>query len=100
MSQSGKVPPMWFSADEDELLVEFVQKEDIFYDLKHPESKNTIKKDLLWNEIGRALKKEGSECKKRWKSRRDHYKREKKEEKGTTGKAAKKKSSVLACNRA
>ncbi|XP_039275442.1 uncharacterized protein LOC120349428 [Nilaparvata lugens] len=33
----------------------------------------------------------GSECKKRWKSMRDHYKREKKEEKGTTGKAAKKK---------
>lgn len=33
----------------------------------------------------------GSECKKRWKSMRDHYKRDKKEEKGTTGKAAKKK---------
>ncbi|XP_037910188.1 uncharacterized protein LOC119650992 [Hermetia illucens] len=136
MSQSGKVPSVRFSADEDELLVEFVQKEDILYDLKHPEFKNMTKKDLLWNEIGRALKKEdiidflsnqvlqfsracpmaatqlrkpqcfqnslafcsqsiwsagGSECKKRWRSMRDHCKREKKEEKGTTRKAANKK---------
>lgn len=36
----------------------------------------------------------GSECKKRWKSMRDHYKREKKEEKGTTGKVAKKKRAI------
>ncbi|XP_039275596.1 uncharacterized protein LOC111061330 isoform X1 [Nilaparvata lugens] len=88
MSQSASAR---FSADEDELLIEFVQKEDMLYDLKHKEFKNSTKKDLLRNEIGRRLEKEGSECKKRWKSMRDHYKREKKEEKGTTGKAAKKK---------
>lgn len=60
ISQSGKVPPVRFSPDEDKFLVEFVQKDDILYDLKHPEFKNTIKKDLLWNELGRILKKEST----------------------------------------
>lgn len=36
----------------------------------------------------------GGECKKRWKSIRDHYRREKKEEKGSTGSAAKKKRAI------
>lgn len=36
----------------------------------------------------------GGECKKRWKSIRDHYKREKKEEKVSTGSAAKKKRAI------
>lgn len=36
----------------------------------------------------------GTECKKRWRSIRDHYRREKKEAMGTTGSAAKKKRAV------
>ncbi|CAD7082317.1 unnamed protein product [Hermetia illucens] len=51
--------------------------------------------DLYDSPVARNLKPEiiilcRSECKKRWSGMRDHYKREKKEEKGTTGKAAKK----------
>lgn len=53
------LPTVRFSADEDELLIEFVQKHVILYDLKDPEFKNTMKKDLLWNEAGKTLKKEG-----------------------------------------
>ena len=33
----------------------------------------------------------GNDCQKRWKSIRDHYKKQKREEKGSTGSAAKKK---------
>ena len=54
-----KLPAVRFAAEEDELLIEFVQKHEILYDLKDPEFKNTMKKDLLWREVGKALKKEG-----------------------------------------
>lgn len=54
-----KVPPVRFSADEDELLIEFVQNHTILYDLKDREFKNTLKKDLIWNEAGKVLNREG-----------------------------------------
>lgn len=60
MSQNTtKLSTVRFSADEDERLIEFVQNNALLYDLKHPEFKNTMKKDLIWNEAGKILKKEG-----------------------------------------
>ncbi|XP_017301048.1 transcription factor Adf-1 isoform X3 [Diaphorina citri] len=90
----AKSPPARFSSDEDDRLIDFVMQHKILYDLKDPEFKNTLKKDLTWKEAGKVLNKEGGECKKRWKSIRDHYNRGKKEEKRSTGKAAKKKRAV------
>lgn len=37
--------------------VEFVQNHAILYDLKNPEFKNTLTKDLIWNEAGKVLNK-------------------------------------------
>ncbi|KAI5753831.1 hypothetical protein M8J77_003652 [Diaphorina citri] len=91
---SAKSPPARFSSDEDDRLIDFVMQHKFLYDLKDPEFKNTLKKDLTWKEAGKVLNKEGGECKKRWKSIRDHYNRGKREEKRSTGKAAKKKRAV------
>ncbi|XP_069678807.1 transcription factor Adf-1-like [Periplaneta americana] len=56
------------------------------------EFKNTLKKDLIWKEIGNMVNKSDGQCKMRWKSIRDHYKRQRKQEKNTgTGSAATKK---------
>ena len=48
-----------FSPDEDEILIEFVQNHEILYNLKDPDFKNTLKKDLIWIEAGLILNKEG-----------------------------------------
>ncbi|KAF6211570.1 hypothetical protein GE061_012083 [Apolygus lucorum] len=80
-----------FSTEEDEFLIDFVRDHPILYDMKDTEFKNTSKKDEIWNEAGKVLEKDGRECKTRWKSIRDHYKRGKREEKGSTEKVAKKK---------
>lgn len=49
------VPDVRFSADEDELLIEFVHNHTILYDLKDLEFKNTMKKEMIWNEAGKVL---------------------------------------------
>lgn len=54
----ANVQKLRFSADEDELLIEFV-RHSILYDLKDPEFKNNVKKDLIWNEAGKVLNREG-----------------------------------------
>uniref|UniRef100_A0A1B6DXI5 MADF domain-containing protein n=1 Tax=Clastoptera arizonana TaxID=38151 RepID=A0A1B6DXI5_9HEMI len=90
--RTPNVQKVRFSTDEDDFLIEFVHTHTILYDLKHEEFKNRIKKELIWSDAGKILNREGSECKKRWKSIRDHYRREKKEEKGSAGSAKKKRA--------
>lgn len=57
--KTANVQKLRFSADEDELLIEFVQRHSILYDLKDTEFKNNVKKDLIWNEAGKFLNREG-----------------------------------------
>ncbi len=49
-----------FSAADDEILIDYIQNNAILYDLKHLEFKNTLKKDLLWDEVRKLIKKEGN----------------------------------------
>ncbi|KAG8286289.1 hypothetical protein J6590_063386 [Homalodisca vitripennis] len=75
-----------FSADDDSALIDLVSEYDILWKMSHPDLKNYLKIDKLWNGIGQKLKKTGDSCKKRWRSRALHAR--KKETIGT-GKAAK-----------
>lgn len=38
-----------------EMLIEFVKKYPILYDLSHEDYKNIRKKDKLWDEIGQEI---------------------------------------------
>ncbi len=57
---SEKPSAVRFSADDGEILINFVQNNAILYDLKYPYFKNTLKKDLPWGEIGKLIQKEGN----------------------------------------
>lgn len=52
-------PSVRFSGDDDEQLIEFVSNHTILYDLKNPEFKNILKKDLIWEEAGKILNRTG-----------------------------------------
>jgi hypothetical protein len=40
-------------------LIAFVSNHTILYDLKNPDFKNTLKKDLIWEEAGKILNRTG-----------------------------------------
>lgn len=53
------MPNIRFSADDDDVLINFVQRHSILYNLKDIEFKNNLKKDMIWNEAGKVLNREG-----------------------------------------
>ncbi|XP_054091453.1 uncharacterized protein LOC128923078 [Zeugodacus cucurbitae] len=61
--------------DFDEALIEKVRHRPLLYDLWHGDYKNLRKKDHAWKEVAVCIKLSELECKKRWKSLRDCYKR-------------------------
>uniref|UniRef100_A0A0A9ZH23 Transcription factor Adf-1 n=1 Tax=Lygus hesperus TaxID=30085 RepID=A0A0A9ZH23_LYGHE len=81
-----------FSAEKDEMLIELVSRHPMLWNMENKEWKNQFKKDSKWAEIGRQMEKTSSQCKLRWKSIRDHYRKQRKQEKAMpTGSAAVKK---------
>jgi len=48
-----------FSAEEEEKLIEVIQKNSVIYDLAHPKYKNTIYKDEIWIDIANTIGKSG-----------------------------------------
>jgi hypothetical protein len=44
---------------EDEKLIETVRKYELIYNLKHPKYMDSVKKDLVWKEVGEQLKQPG-----------------------------------------
>lgn len=54
-------PSVRFSGDDDDRLIGFVSANTILYDLKNPDYKNTLKKDLIWEEAGKILNRTGKQ---------------------------------------
>ncbi|XP_050311418.1 uncharacterized protein LOC126746993 [Anthonomus grandis grandis] len=79
-----------FSAEEDEMLIEHVSFFEYIWNMKDADIAD-YKKDKVWQDIAEQLGRKRDECQTHWKSIRDHYKRQKKEDIGTTGFAANKK---------
>lgn len=52
MSQTAR-----FCAAEDEELIELVGGHPILWELKNPEYKNTVKKEVIWADIGNMINK-------------------------------------------
>lgn len=47
--------PVRFSADEDEVLIDAVTGNACLWNMSNPEYKNTMKKELIWGEIGTVV---------------------------------------------
>ncbi|XP_044756830.1 uncharacterized protein LOC123315262 [Coccinella septempunctata] len=82
---------MRFSKQEDAELIRLVGDSTVLYDWRDPQYRNNTKRDMEWEKIGRILNRTGMDCQKRWKSIRDHYKRNRREERELPEHAAKKK---------
>jgi len=48
-----------FSAEEEDKLIELIQKNSVIYDFAHPKYKNTIYKDEIWIDIANTIEKSG-----------------------------------------
>ncbi|XP_050339045.1 transcription factor Adf-1-like isoform X2 [Bactrocera neohumeralis] len=72
-----------FSMDLDEVLIEEVRNCPLIFDVSHRDYKNLRKKEMTWKQISTNTRL--SECKKRWKSLRDSYKRCKRMEQVASG---------------
>ncbi|XP_018800387.1 PREDICTED: transcription factor Adf-1-like [Bactrocera latifrons] len=59
----------------DENLIEEVRNYQLICDISHRDYKSFRKKDIAWKEISAHTRLSESECRKRWKSLRDLYKR-------------------------
>ncbi|XP_066964457.1 uncharacterized protein [Macrobrachium rosenbergii] len=59
----------------DEKLIELVRAYEELYDVSNRRYSDNIFKEKIWNRIGGELNKPGSECKLRWVSLRDQYRR-------------------------
>lgn len=53
-------PSVRFSAAEDEQLIELVAGYSVLWNMMEVEFKNTLKKDLIWKEIGNMVNKSGN----------------------------------------
>lgn len=53
-------PSVRFSAAEDEQLIEMVAGHPVLWNMMEVEFKNTLKKDLIWKEIGNMVNKSGN----------------------------------------
>ncbi|XP_022182960.1 uncharacterized protein LOC111042606 [Myzus persicae] len=72
-----------FSRDENKLLIECVKSYPALYDKTQEEYKCKIVRDLIWQKIGKTVKR--SDCKTRWRTIRDLYNRKIKENMKKTG---------------
>ncbi|XP_039970209.1 uncharacterized protein LOC120782137 isoform X1 [Bactrocera tryoni] len=61
--------------DLDDMLIKEVRLRPFLYDLSHPDYKSLKKKEYTWRHIAVQLKLSDLQCRKRWKSLRDSYKR-------------------------
>ncbi|XP_072384300.1 uncharacterized protein [Diabrotica undecimpunctata] len=86
---------MW-TIENDEILIDYVRKNEALYNIKHKDYRKSQLKQNLWEEIGAHLETTGIDCSKRWAYVRDYYiRRRGKLVSGTIGEAAKKRSAHL-----
>ncbi|XP_049304064.1 uncharacterized protein LOC125776351 [Bactrocera dorsalis] len=70
---------------DDEILIEEVRNCPLIYDISNADYKNIRKKEMAWKEISKKTRLSEFECKNRWKSLRDCYKRCKRMEQIASG---------------
>ncbi|KAJ8915018.1 hypothetical protein NQ315_015992 [Exocentrus adspersus] len=54
-------------------LIECVKANPILYDTDHPDHRNLHRREKVWKDIGKELKEDGEELKKKWKNIKDCY---------------------------
>ncbi|GFR33724.1 uncharacterized protein TNCT_90631 [Trichonephila clavata] len=87
---------IFWTLEEDEVLIDFVRNHDVLYNIKHQDYRKTQIKQHLWENIGTTLEKSASDCCKRWGYVRDYYiRRRGKPGSCSSGIAAKKRSDLL-----
>ncbi|KAL1516155.1 hypothetical protein ABEB36_000074 [Hypothenemus hampei] len=74
-----------FSSNDDEILIEEIRKYPSLYNLEDENYKNFVIKENGWKNVAASLGKNVDDCKKRWRSVRDTYFRNKKKQKLGTG---------------
>ncbi|RZF32296.1 hypothetical protein LSTR_LSTR001760 [Laodelphax striatellus] len=75
--------PAYFNDEEDEQLIKLVRSQNFLWNLKNPDFRNKVNREATWKHIAKVLKKPRLEVQKRWKSMRDNYRRQVKEEAAT-----------------
>ncbi|GFR15944.1 uncharacterized protein TNCT_231931 [Trichonephila clavata] len=87
---------IFWTPEQDEILIDFVRNHDVLYNIRHPDYRKVQAKQHLWESIGTTLEKSGSDSCKRWGYVRDYYiRRRGKPGSGSSGFAAKKRSELL-----
>ncbi|KAL5236617.1 hypothetical protein ACI65C_004027 [Semiaphis heraclei] len=81
-----------FTPENDELLIALVRDHPVLYKLKDKNYRDNNIKDNVWKEISFSIGKSANDCKTRWRTIRDSYKKTLKKMKMGTGSAAKNKS--------
>ncbi|CAH1960684.1 unnamed protein product [Acanthoscelides obtectus] len=77
-----------FNANEDDILIDEVQKYPAIFDYEHENYKNFICKENAWKKIACSVGKSSDDCKRRWRNIKDTYFRNRKKRKLGTGSAA------------
>ncbi|CAI6361966.1 unnamed protein product [Macrosiphum euphorbiae] len=81
-----------FTPENDEQLIALVRDHPVLYKLKDKNYRDNNIKDNVWKEISFSIGKSANDCKTRWRTIRDSYKKTLKKMKMGTGSAAKNKS--------
>ncbi|KAL1488929.1 hypothetical protein ABEB36_014715 [Hypothenemus hampei] len=74
-----------FSSNDDEILIEEIRKYPSLYNYEDANYKNFVIKENGWKNVAASLGKNVDDCKKRWRSVKDNYFRNKKKQKLGTG---------------
>ncbi|XP_063235276.1 transcription factor Adf-1-like [Bacillus rossius redtenbacheri] len=64
-----------FTAEQDEKLIDLVREHRVLYDLHHCKYKDSIVRENVWKEIAASLNKGAEDCKTRWRTIRDSYRK-------------------------
>ncbi|XP_068244096.1 uncharacterized protein [Palaemon carinicauda] len=76
---------------DDEKLIANVESYPCLYDFSHKHYNDPVKKEKVWNDIGKALHQPGITCKTRWSNLRDQFRRVTKSRRALNGEPADKK---------
>ncbi|KAL3279751.1 hypothetical protein HHI36_017259 [Cryptolaemus montrouzieri] len=66
-----------FTNEEDINLINLVKQYRSLYDVYEKEHKDLMVRNQLWHDVARIMERDVSDCKKRWRSMKDTYYRQK-----------------------
>ncbi|XP_022203659.2 uncharacterized protein LOC111060309 [Nilaparvata lugens] len=86
--------PVFFNDEDDVQLIKLVRSQNFLWNLKNPDFRKKANRDATWARIAKVLNKPRIVVQKRWKSIRDHHRRQLKDE-ITTGTCTKKRATYF-----